>query len=130
MDKKQIKTRVMKSIERFSARKLPKMAAVSKPHGKPEKAVEFEVLAWCKDHGFDMSVVDSSTYGVRYGLNKTSESLPDLVGNVGMYSVWIELKAPGKLSTISIRQHAFLKRKIEAGAFAVCVDSAKLLEQH
>ncbi len=100
---------------------------------KPEKITEVEVLAMCSQLGFDVSVIDSkATYSTnleRYAKSKSAPGgFPDIVGNDdrGM-AVFIELKAKGKLSTLRPAQKIFLLRKIQAGCFAVAVDSADLL---
>lgn len=96
----------------------------------PEKQVEFEILAWARRNGFDLSVVDTAAVwnpmAGRYLRRQASESLPDLIGNYGGLSVWIELKAAGQRSSInskkSLHQRQFLTRKIQQGCFAVVTD--------
>lgn len=98
----------------------------------PEKIVEAEVLAWALKNGFDLSVVDTSAVwnpmAGRYLRRQASESLPDLIGNHGALSVWIELKAPGQRSNInapkSRHQREFIVRKIRQGCFACVSDGA------
>jgi hypothetical protein len=101
----------------------------------PEKTItEPEVLAWANRAGMDLSVVDTSAVwnpmAGRYLRRQASESLPDLIGNYGPTSVWIELKAPGKRSVINAKgsrhQREFLIRKIKQGCFACVTDG----EQH
>lgn len=102
----------------------------SSKRSNPEKALEKQVLAWCRANGFDVSVIDSSTYGVKFGVDKTSEyGISDLVGNRGAIAAFIELKAPSKLSTLKFHQYKFLLRKLEAGCFACCVDSVERLAE-
>lgn len=108
-----------------------------KKNNKPEKLVEDEVTAWLKLNGFDFTIVESkATYSRKakaYLKSPTSESLPDIVANFGIMSVWIELKAKGKRSSInkakSIHQKKFLKRKIDQGCFACVTDSAQHLSK-
>lgn len=95
----------------------------------PEKTiVEPQILAYCKGLGFDLSVVDTSAVynpmAKRYLRRQASESLPDIIGNYGHLSVWIELKAPGKRSSVnsSAHQRQFLVRKIKQGCFACVTD--------
>jgi hypothetical protein len=99
----------------------------------PEKLVEKEVLEACKQLNIDVDVIESkATFSKNLGRYTQSRSAPegmsDLVGNdrEGL-SVYIELKARGKLRTLRPKQKAFLLRKIENNCFAVCVDSADLL---
>lgn len=100
-----------------------------KKNQKPEKELEKQILAACEQWGFDLHVVEAkavySEKAGRYLRGQTEAGLPDLVGNLEGLSVWIELKAPGRRSTLKEHQRAFLVRKIEAGCFAVCVDSAE-----
>lgn len=102
----------------------------------PEKTiVEPDVLYWAKANGFDLSVVDTSAVwnpmAKRYLRRQASESLPDLIGNYGSLSIWIELKAPGKRSSInvksSVHQREFLVRKIKQGCFAAVTDGSRHL---
>lgn len=96
----------------------------------PEKLVELEVLSWAGRNGFDLSVVDTAAVwnpmANRYLRRQASESLPDLIGNYGSLSIWIELKAKGSRSAInapkSRHQREFLMRKIRQGCFAVVTD--------
>jgi hypothetical protein len=126
------KERVRKSVEKY----LDKQGPSNKPsrkNGKPEKEVEAEVLEWCRGFGWDLNVIESksvwSEKAGRYIAQSVSPGFSDLAGNtdVGL-SVYIELKAPGKLSTIRPDQREFLLRKINSGCFAVCVDSTSRLE--
>lgn len=97
----------------------------------PEKLVEFEIIAYGKRNGFDFTVVDTAAVwnpqAGRYVGSKASERLPDLIGNWGAVSVWVELKARGCRSVINSRkcshQLAFLIRKINQGCFACVTDS-------
>jgi hypothetical protein len=94
----------------------------------PEKLVELEVLGWANRVGFDLSVVDTAAVwnpmAGRYLRRQASESLPDLIGNYGPISVWIELKARGRRAAINQQRHQreFLVRKIKQGCFAVVTD--------
>lgn len=102
----------------------------------PEKIVEAEIRSWGARNGFDLTVVDTSAVwnpqAGRYISRQASESLPDLIGNHGPLSVWIELKAPGSRSAINSRknlhQREFLIRKIKQGCFAVVTDSVSHIE--
>lgn len=104
----------------------------------PEKTiVEPMVLAWSRNMGFDLTVVDTSAVwnpmAKRYLRRQASESLPDLIGNFGPTSVWIELKAPDQRNAINskknIHQKDFLIRKINQGCFAVVTDGPKHLSE-
>lgn len=96
---------------------------------RPEKQVEKEVLAWCEDAGFDVSVVESkavfSRAAGRYLRGQASPGFSDLAGiTPDGTGCFIELKAKGRINTIRRSQVDFLLRKIRKGAFAVCVDDA------
>ena len=97
----------------------------------PEKLiVEPQVLLFGRQVGMDLSVVDTSAVwnpvAKRYLRRQASESLPDVIGNYNHVSVWIELKAPGKRSSINAKQNRhqrdFLVRKIQQGCFACVTD--------
>lgn len=102
-------------------------------HLKPEKLVEKEVLAMAQDLGFDLSMIDSkaifSEKKQEYTKNYcVPEGAPDLWGcDSNGVAVYLELKAPGKLKSLSEKQKKFLARKIDYNCFAVAVDSPQLL---
>ena len=97
----------------------------------PEKIVEAEVLAACKELGLDVSVVDSGMEFTKNGGQKMSDTevgFSDLVGNTpDGVAVYIELKARGKIANVSQIQKRFLLRKAQAGCFAVAVDRPEVL---
>ena len=123
------KARIIKATEK-SISKLEKHKTVrsgkNKTRNAPEKKLEKEIVPWLKSSGFDMSVVDSSEYGVWFA-KKTSESMPDMVGDLelsdALVPAYIELKAPGSRGRVSVPQWLFLKRKISRGAFGCVTDS-------
>ena len=127
-----LKSRVQKSVEKF-LEKQDKPLSPRRKNGKPEKEIEKEVLAWCRNRGWDVNVIEAkSTYSEsagRYIAQSVAPGFSDIAGNtqVGL-AVYIELKAPGKLSTIRQQQREFLLRKIGQGCFAVCVDSVSRIE--
>jgi hypothetical protein len=101
-------------------------------NSRPEKQVEKEVLALSKILGFDLSVIESKAVYSRaagvYLSGQAEQGFSDLVGNdKNGHALFIELKAKGKLSTVSASQIYFLTRKIKTNAFAVVVDSSDLL---
>jgi hypothetical protein len=126
-----------KALDAFYRRELERFERESRPrrkNQKPELEVQRQVLAWLKEHGFSCHVVESkATYNrtaSRYVSSKTTPGFSDITGvtpnGVGCF---IELKAPGRRSTLRHAQRAFLTDKIQLGAFAVCVDSVSCLEQ-
>ena len=121
-----MKKGLQKAVEKYSSRGLKKQ---TKKREHPEKELEKEVMTWAKEYGFDLTVVDSSGYGTWDNKKVGELGVTDLIGNYKALSVWIELKAKGKLSTIRYDQYKFLERKAQAGCFAVCVDSVDLLKE-
>jgi hypothetical protein len=126
------KDRVKNAIYKYIEKQTPKVS-VKRKNEKPEKAVEREVLKWCRDRHWDINVVESkSTWSEsagRYISQSVSAGFSDLAGNTDLgLSVFIELKAPRRLSTLRPQQREFLLRKIGTGCFAVCVDSSLRLE--
>lgn len=96
---------------------------------KPEKLVEKEVMQWLKCNQFYCHVVESkAVFSQKKGTylrGQAAPGFPDIVGCAADgTAVFIELKAKGKRSTISSRQHNFLRRAIEHNAFAVVTDGA------
>lgn len=97
----------------------------------PEYEVQIEIESYGKQHGFDLTIVDTSAVynpaAKRYVASMASESLPDVIGNWGAVSVWVELKARGQRSAINSKRNrhqlAFLIRKIKQGCFACVTDS-------
>jgi len=108
----------------------------SKPNGRPEKQVEKEVTAWLNQNGFYCHVVESkavySQAAGQYLRGQTVPGMSDIIGVTPINGVacFIELKAKGRRSVLSASQKHFLKTNIEMDAFAVCVDSATLLETY
>lgn len=105
----------------------------SKKNNKPEKIVEKDVMHWLKTMGFDCNVVESkAVYSQKAGIylhSQTDPGFSDIAGNNDNgLSVYIELKAKDRRSTLKEHQRQFLIRKINTNCFAVCVDSAERLE--
>lgn len=96
---------------------------------KPEMQVYFKVKYWAITNGFWLHRVESkSTYSAkakRYTtVGPAPKGFPDMCGiGPNSESVFIELKAKGKLKTIRPDQHKFLSTAINMGAFAVCIDN-------
>lgn len=103
---------------------------------KPEKITEQEVLMWCKQKQFDVTVVEAkAVYSVttkRYTGRAVSDGFSDIVGNTSKgLAVYIELKAKNKRVGSALRpnQRDFLHRKIRTGCFAVMVDSLEYIDK-
>lgn len=126
------KLRTQKAIERYIQKQTPSKKPRRK-NGSPEKLVEKEVLAWCKQQGWSCDVVESkAVYSVRAQSFLRGQARPgfaDIVGSTDEgLSVHLELKAPGRVSTVRMSQFEYLSEKIEKNCFAAVVDSAKRLE--
>lgn len=116
-----VKLRINNAILKYSRKNLREKKLVKRQ--SPEKLVEQQIMEWCAHNDFDVTVVDSARHhGERQKVGENG--FPDLVGNVGPLSVWIELKSPDNKNNLSINQYNFLLRKISAGCFAVCVSSS------
>ncbi len=103
---------------------------------KPEKQVEEDILDYLdKCTNIKVDVIDSkatfSQASQSYRKSKSApEGFPDLVGNDEHgRAFYIELKAKGKLSTLSPLQRKFLEEKIQQNCFAAVVDSSSLFEK-
>ena len=131
-DKKEL-AGVEKALLKYHEKQLPKKKKSRKgPNKKPEKELVKHLLSWSKTHKIDLQVVESqnvySQASGKYTQAQTKSGTPDLIGNsrTGL-SVWIEAKAPGRLSTLRENQREFLVRKIRSNCFAVVVDSVDRL---
>lgn len=129
-----IRSRVQRAMEKHHA-KLAGRKPRTKPNGRPEKEVERDCMEWLKEHGFSCHVVESkavySHKAGRYIKGQTDEGFADCVGVYGATgtAVFIEFKAPGRVSTLRPAQKHFLRTKIDHNAFAVVIDSVEKLEQ-
>jgi hypothetical protein len=127
------KERVRAAIEKFTMKQDKKDKGPTRKNSKPEKELEKEVLALLRSWGWSVAVVESkSTYDPRAGRyisQSIKQGFSDLVGNTDQgLSIYIELKAPRRRSTLRLKQREFLVEKINSGCFAVCIDSTRMLE--
>lgn len=117
------------ALMRYYERQLPKE---KRKNEKPEKIVEAEVLAWCRSKEWFIQCFEAksvfSEKQSRYISSTMKTGTPDLIGitNNGLFAA-IELKAPGRRSTLRPKQRKFLIEIISRGGFAVCTDSVFLL---
>lgn len=124
--------RVKAAILKNAKRNMPSTIKKSK-NNKPEKIVEKSCLQYLRSIGASIDVVESkATYSLSaksYRSSPIKAGFPDLVGcDQNGILLSIELKAPGRRSTLRPAQRAFLIEKINHNAFAVCVDSVELLK--
>jgi hypothetical protein len=115
--------------------KLLKKPQRSRKNAKPEKEVEKQIMPWLEVNGFSCHVIESkavySAGAGRYLRGQADQGFSDIVGcDENGIAAFIELKALGKCSTLKRHQFDFLKSKIDRGAFAVCVDSAEMLNKY
>ncbi len=99
---------------------------------KPEEEVVRSIKKWAIRQSWSIHRVDSTAvYSIsagRYNYSQAATGVSDIVGNDSEgIAVYIEVKAPGKLSKLRPGQAVFLKEKIRTNAFAVCVDRVELL---
>jgi len=105
---------------------------MSKNKITPEKKVEKEVLSYCQEMGWFVTVVESKAVFSKalgiYRAGMTKKGFPDLIGcdNNG-YVLAIELKAPGRLSTLRHEQKVFLDEIKSRGGFSAVVSNAQML---
>jgi hypothetical protein len=121
------KKRIEKALMKFSSRSLPKTPR-KKKNQNLEGPVVLEIKKGLTAIGFDLNIIEAkATYNEsagRYISGQVDPGYPDLSGNgPSGESVFIEVKAKGKRSTLRLEQFSFLKNKIDKGCFAICADS-------
>lgn len=107
---------------------------LAKPRRKnktPEDDLRKKIIITCKKDGFKLYITDSkarwSNEADGYISEKYDKGMSDVSGDKEGIACYVEIKAPGKLSTLKPHQREFLLEKIRRGCFAVCVDSYELL---
>jgi hypothetical protein len=126
------KKRIQNAVEKWSQRQLP-MATYKKKNKKPEADFMLELKKYLNETlNYSVDIVESK--GVfneeagRYMHGKTRPGFPDICGNTqDGQAVWIEVKAPGKRSTLRPDQREFLIEKIASNSLALVVDSIEYL---
>lgn len=107
-----------------------------KRNSSPEKLVERQIIDHLTNLGFFMFNAEakairtiSNTGNVFYRNSGVMPGVSDLLGiNPSGKFVAIELKAPGRRSTVSIKQIIFLERIILKGGFAAVIDSVEIFD--
>jgi hypothetical protein len=129
---------IMNAINSFEQKNKPKkvLPKKKKKNTSPESDFVKSFLKFVKtlDGYFEIHTIEAkAVWNVeagRYVNGQAESSFPDMVGNDKYGNVlYIEAKAPGKRSTLSLGQYEFLKRKIEMNCFAVCIDSVDLFKE-
>jgi len=100
----------------------------------PEKDLEKLVMLWLRQNNWKAWVVESkavfSKAAGRFLRGSAQAGFPDMCGlNERGLFVAIELKSPGRRSTLREAQRAFLLEVIDSNGFACCIDSVDLLEK-
>lgn len=128
------KKRVTDALNNYYKKQEPSFKKKRK-NAKPEKAVEQQILIWCRQKGFDVDVVESkskfNTQTMRYTGRAASPGMSDIIGNTNNgLAVFIELKSKGRrvASALAPKQREFLIRKIHTGCFAIMCDSIEYAE--
>lgn len=107
----------------------------TRKNNKPEHEVKKAVMSWLVAHDFSCDVVESkavySEKADRYIRGQATAGFSDIVGVCPCFGVacYIELKAPGRRSTLRGHQKDFLVEKIQRQAFACVTDSIEHLEE-
>lgn len=128
-----------RALNKFFGKQAAKLdREMNGPKRKNERP-EFEktvkpVKKWADECGWSVDIVESravySHDAGRYLDGQTIAGFPDIVGcNNHGHCVYIECKAPKNWRGLQEHQREFLLKKIERGAFAVCVESVVRLEK-
>lgn len=131
MDKKNIKD----AVEKYIIKNDPSLnyKKDKKIYKKPEKEVERQVRQWLSSQNIFAFVVESkavfSKSAGRYLYGQCDAGFPDIVcvDPQGLFLA-IELKAPGRRSSLRPSQRLFLNRVISNNGFACVVDSVSRIE--
>lgn len=123
------KDRVRAAMEGFIAKQKAKQAGPTRKNAKPEKKVEAAHLIWFKENLFDVDVIEGkAVFNASEGRYLRGQVIPgfsDIAGNDQFgHAVYVELKAPGRVSALRDEQYDFLMRKIYSNCFAIVSDNA------
>jgi hypothetical protein len=128
------KSGVENALKAFDKKHLKLLSGPKRRNGKPEKDLtELPCLSWMREQGWSVNIFESkATFNPKSGKWLQQSMLKGTVDCIGTdslgHAVFIEFKAPGKLSTLRVHQQQFIIEKINAGAFAVAVDELDLLK--
>jgi len=126
------KKSVRQAIENFSKKNEPSLTV--KRNKRPEKDLVKQILQLAPTLGLNLHCIESKAVFSqklnRYISQQAQSGYPDLSGNnqIGQ-ALYIEIKAPGKRSSLRALQREFLLKKIDQNCFAACVDSFELLRE-
>lgn len=125
------KSRILAAIDKFSQKNdgLPKKQR-KKTNNNVEGPVVLEIKNHLKSIGWSIDVIEAK--GVfneeagAYLHGKTRPGYSDISGNLpNGIACYIEVKSPGKRSTMRPDQETFLVEKISTNAFAIVADSVQ-----
>lgn len=123
---------IIDALHGYEKRQLKKSQGPQRKNKKPEKQVEADILKWAKERGLFLHVVEAKAVWSEKRQSYTSSSVAagflDIVGNYKHLALYIELKAPGRKSSLRDNQRRFINNKISQGAFACVVDSVDDLQ--
>lgn len=99
---------------------------------KPEKEAVKKLVNYCAKNRIHIHRVEAkgrwSAEAGTYIKSETESGYPDLSGNTHFgVAVYIEAKAVGKRSNLSLKQYLFLEKKIKQGCFATVADTPEKL---
>lgn len=127
------KTRARNALLKHQQKQIRKHNRSHRKNAKPEQVLVKAVLEFAKNLGLHLHIVEAkavySQSAGRYLNSMTEAGMPDLIGNYEGLSVWIECKAPGRVSTLKEHQRLFLANKASQGCFACCIDNVKTLKE-
>lgn len=93
---------------------------------KPENAAQADIVKRGRRDGFELYITDSSakwnSEAQAYVSDVFEKGMSDLTGDKDAVPCYVEVKAPGKRSTLKEHQRQFLIRKINRGCFVCCSD--------
>lgn len=124
---------VRNAVNKFYEREAKKQASPKRKNSKPEKLVERAVMSWLKERGFSCHVYEAKakflpgkgyTWRTPIPVGHTDIGGVNRVG-IGIY---VELKAPGRISALRDEQREFIINKIDNCCFSCVVDSVDSLE--
>lgn len=138
-DSDSYKKRVSAALEKFHQKDLKeinKLMGRGKRNKAPEKDVERACCKWLKENGFVGEVYESkATFDPKRGIYRQQSLKSGHTDWGGVdpegLAVYVEFKAPGKLSTFykdsNMAQRDFINARINQNAFAVVVDDLEKL---
>jgi hypothetical protein len=125
------KKRIQNAIEKHATNQLPKRPTGRK-NNKPERQLQKQMIEALKQIGvFAFHVESKAVYSASAGAYLNSQTVVGCADILGVTPqgqfLAVEVKSPGRRSTLREAQCDFLTNVIERGGFAVCSDSLEHL---